>query len=294
MDKFTRLNWDDLKFLLVLSQCGGAKSAAMALRVSHQTVSRRLAHLEQVLDLRLVNKHRHPWTLTEKGGEICEMAAQMDVAAQNIVQYCDADQTGFTGPVRITSVQWGLKLLVMPALKQLSQTYPKLTFQLIAQDSPVDVQTGRADIAIRFTRRPPPDLIGKRIGALALGVFGVHDMIARLDGAQAGTVPVIKSPFAGPHQKWPPCVQDARETVVVNDFATLVEAAQNGLGVAILPMVVGQQCDTLVASQTIHPATAGAAWLLRNEDSRNSAKIRAIESAILTLGRPLLDSATHT
>lgn len=276
----------------MLFQNGGVKNAATVMGVSHQTVSRRLNQLEQTLGLRLVNKHRHPWVLTEKGANLCEMAAQMDVIAQEILQFSNEDQSDFSGPIRIDSVQWGHKLLVMPALKLLREKHPQLTFQLSSNDSPVDVQAGLTDIALRFTRTPPQDLIGKRVGPLLREVFGVPSIIERLDGDQASTVPIIKTLTAGPHQKWPLSDERICEVVVVNDFSTLVEAAQSGLGLAILPTIVGRQSGGLVASQTIRLKASSSVWLLRNEDTRGSAKIRAIEAEILKLGRTLLSSDT--
>jgi DNA-binding transcriptional LysR family regulator len=292
MDNSERLNWDDLRYLLMLFQNGGVKNAANVLRVSHQTVSRRLNQLEQTLGIRLVNKHRHPWELTEKGVKLCEMAEKMDVIAKEILRFSDEDQLDFSGPVRINSISWGHKLLVIPALKLLKKKNSQLTFQLCSDDSTVDVQAGLADIALRFTRTPPQDLIGKRVGPLLLEVFGVRNIIERLDGDQSSTVPIIKTLSAGPHQRWPIPDKRIREVVVVNDFSTLVEAAQSGLGLAILPTIVGRQSSGLVASQTINMITSNSVWLLRNEDTRGSAKIKAVEDEILNLGRTLLSDVS--
>lgn len=192
MDKYELLNWHDLKFLLMLSQYGGAKSAGAVMGVSHQTVSRRLAQLEQTLGMRLVNKHRHPWSLTAKGEEVCEMAVKMNEVAQDIVQFSSREQSEFTGSVSITCVQWGFELLVLPVLQRLRVKHPKLTFHLISDDDPLDVQSGKADLALRFTKSPPPDLIGRQIGPIALGVYGLGGFMEQLDKGQFGNVPLVK------------------------------------------------------------------------------------------------------
>lgn len=289
MNNADRLNWHDLKYLLMLSRHGGAKAAASALHVSHQTVSRRLTQLERDLGVRLINKHKHPWTLTVQGAKICKMVTQMDLSVQDIVQASQKDQTDFSGTVSITSVQWGFDLLVMPALQTLRQKYPKLVFQLIADDAPLDVQSGDADIALRFSKTPPLDLIGKCIGPVHRGVFGTPNLIERLDAGQIDRVPIIKTTAATAHQTWAANEDQFQTVVVVNDFATLVNAVQRGLGIAALPLVVGEDCTELVLSRTVTLPTQVSAWVLRNEDSRGSQTVRAVEAEIMTLGRVLLN-----
>ncbi len=263
------------------------------MQVSHQTVSRRLNQLEQSLGVRLINKHRHPWTLTVKGEEICKIATQMEVSAQEIVQFSDKDQPEFSGSVSITCVQWGFDLFVLPALKVLRQKHPELTFELISDDAPLDVQTGRADVAVRFTNAPPPDLIGRHIGPIPMGVFGVAEHMECLDGGQIEQVPLVKAAALATHQIWPPNEEKFQSIVRVNDFSTLVGSIRNGLGVAALPIVIGNRISELVASKTIRLKTVRSAWLLRNEDSRNSEKVRAVEIEILKLGRRLLDGTAN-
>jgi DNA-binding transcriptional LysR family regulator len=294
MNNADRLNWHDLKYLLMLTRHGGAKAAASALQVSHQTVSRRLSQLERDLGLRLINKHKHPWTLTVQGAKICKMAAQMDLAVQDIVQASQKEQTNFSGTVSITSVQWGFDLLILPALQTLREKYPKLMFQLIADDAPLDVQSGDADIALRFSKAPPPDLIGTCIGPVHRGVFGTPDLIQRLDAGQADTIPMIKVTAPAAHQAWTANEDQFQSVITVNDFATLVNAVQCGLGIAALPTVVGRRCKTLCVSRTRPLKPHTSAWILRNEDSRGSQTVRAVEAEIMTLGRVLLGDPPET
>ena len=291
MDILARLNWSDLRVILAIREHGGAANAGAALGLSHQTISRRLTRLEQTLGLRLVNRERHPWVLTEKGRAICNHAAGMEMAAHDVVDYAINARPDKIDRITIASNTWGFDLLVFPVLKSLRRAYPALAFDFISGDDPLDVQSGKADLAIRFTDTPPPDLIGRRIGPLSMGVFGVRGLIDLLDSQRTNDVPVIIHTGVQQHKNaWPAQTRDFQSTIAVNDFSTLVSAVRFEFGVAAMPKIVGLSCAELVASRTVTLKPQRSVWLLRNEDSRGSKIVRSIEDKIFTYAGQILGS----
>ncbi len=75
-----RLNWDDLQHFLALAQRGAARPAGAALGVSHTTVLRRVEALEAHLGVRLFDRHRDGFELTEQGRRL--LAAATSVASE--------------------------------------------------------------------------------------------------------------------------------------------------------------------------------------------------------------------
>ncbi|WP_243658377.1 LysR family transcriptional regulator [Paraburkholderia sp. BL9I2N2] len=53
-------DWEDLRYFVALSQEESLAKAAPQLMVDHATVARRLASLEQALELKLVGRPRAP------------------------------------------------------------------------------------------------------------------------------------------------------------------------------------------------------------------------------------------
>ncbi len=290
MDKYTKVNWDDFKLLLALDREGSAKNAAQFLHVSHQTVSRRLAQLERALQLRLINRHRHPWVLTVQGEEVCKLATLMESPVKDVIQLSQIDQPAFTGTVRISCISWGFELFVLPAIQKIKTKYPKLSFQLVAEDNLTDVQAGRVDLAVRFTSSPPPDLIGCRIGSLTFGLFGSPQIIEDFDNRRTGKVPLVFVERSG-NRMHKLQLEDKEFLSVdsVNDFATLVSVVSHGMGIGVLPDVVGNNLSGIRRSnlQTIDPQIS--AWILRNEDSRGSEPIQAVQAELLHYARACLD-----
>tara|TARA_R110002020_G_scaffold379072_2_gene590105 strand:- start:501 stop:1046 length:546 start_codon:yes stop_codon:yes gene_type:complete len=170
--------------------------------------------------------------------------------------------------------------LVLPALAAVRRRFPALSFDLISGDNPVDVQSGKADIALRFTDAPPEDLLGRSVGTLSMGVFGHADLIAALDQGAYDTLCLIRMKAERHVQIWPVDPDRFQSVVVVDDFSTLASAVEHGMGVAALPRAVGSRLRGAVQSQTTPLSAARSVWLLRNQDSRGSKVIAAVAAEI--------------
>lgn len=55
-DRFSSIDWDDLRVFLALARAGTLRGAARALGVNHATVTRRLGQLEAGLETRLFDR----------------------------------------------------------------------------------------------------------------------------------------------------------------------------------------------------------------------------------------------
>ncbi|GAA6142742.1 LysR family transcriptional regulator [Hydrogenophaga sp. 5NK40-0174] len=280
MDILNGLNWSDLRVLLMLRTCGGAIAAGRALGLSHQTVSRRITALERALGLRLVNRERHPWTLTEKGKVICDHADKMNAVVGDMAAFARREHPDAIDRISIACNPWGFDLLVLPALATVRRRFPALSFDLISGDDPVDVQSGKADMALRFTEAPPADLLGRRLGALSMGVFGHPGLIAALDRGAYDTLCLVRMKADRHGQIWPVAPDKFQSVVVVDDFSNLASAVNHGIGVAALPRVVGSRLGGAVCSKTTPLSAARSVWLLRNQDSRGSKVIAAVATDI--------------
>ena len=282
MDELHGLNWSDLRVLLTLRTCGGATAAARALGLSHQTVSRRITALERALGLRLVNRERHPWTLTEKGKVICDHADKMNAVVSDMAEFARREHPDAIDRISIACNPWGFDLLVLPALVTARRRFPALSFDLISGDDPVDVQSGKADIALRFTDAPPEDLLGRQVGSLSMGVFGHPDLIAELEQGAYDALCLIRMKAERHGQIWPVDTVRFQSVVIVDDFSMLASAVGRGIGVAALPKVVGSRLHGAVHSKMNPLSATRSVWLLRNQDSRGSKVIASVEAEIHT------------
>ncbi|NRB17852.1 MAG: LysR family transcriptional regulator [Rhodobacteraceae bacterium] len=285
MDHSGLPNWDDMRVLLCFWRAGSTLRAASQLGVSHQTVSRRLGNLETSLGARLVDRNVSPWQLTLTGEKIAHDAQDIETVMLAAGQSARQGGHDMSGRVRITSVHLGFELLLMPALQTLQQKFPLLEFDLASDDTPANIQSGNFDIAVRFTNSPPPHLLGCHVGDIRFGLYGRPDLIQKLEqGGGVQTAPAL--PYVGLVSARAQQIHRAKvpfptsKITNVNDLATLVTAVSAGMGIGFMPDIVGQKHSHLVASKTVEGPQPMNVWILRNEDSRGSAKIRAIEASL--------------
>lgn len=72
------LQWDDVRYFLVLAREGSLSAAARRLAVEHTTVARRADALEQSLGVRLFDRLPRGWRLTAEGNALAERAERME------------------------------------------------------------------------------------------------------------------------------------------------------------------------------------------------------------------------
>jgi DNA-binding transcriptional LysR family regulator len=286
MDNTPLTDWDDMRYLLALEREASALGAATHLGVSHQTVSRRLTRLENRLAVRLIDRSGAAWTLTTSGEALAALAAGMEINWQHALRVARKDATGMKGKVRITTAGIGFEYFVLPALKAIKTQFPQIGFDLVLDSAPLNIQSGLFDIAVRFTKAPSLHLIGNNAGAVGFAFYGAPDQIAALDQAMVDNHPVALPlvAIATRHLRtsdWFPKIIDPASSITnVSDISALISAIRNGLGAGYLPVIAARDLDGLKVSQTLPVHKPFDVWVLRNEDSRKSAKIRTISKLL--------------
>ncbi|MCJ8324305.1 MAG: LysR family transcriptional regulator [Rhizobiales bacterium] len=286
MDITASLNWDNIRYLLELARSGSAVNAATSLKVSHQTVARHITELERALNIRLVDRSHTPWTLTEMGKSVLNNAEEIEKQVYKIATQTRVKTNEISGRIRITSAADGFDLLLMTAIAELQQNYPKLEFDLVADYTAQDISSGSFDIALRFTNTPPEHLIGRKVGVIKFGIYGLKHKITQYENISnpetKNSVPfvIMSTPHITREIAVRKIVSPQTPTCQVSSLTTLTSALRNGMGIGILPVAIGTQYPDLHKSADAHPIAPLDAWLLRNLDSRSSLKIKTVEKTL--------------
>ena len=164
-------SWDDHRYFLAIARAGSLTSAAEALAVSQPTVSRRLDAMERVRGVRLFNRTRKGYELTESGAELFKTVVRVEE------ELTEADRTIFgrddqvSGPLRFTSTEIFINGYLGPSVWRFLRDNPGIEIQLICTQSTLSLSRGDADLAVRFTESPPDTLVGRRLGTVAYGIY---------------------------------------------------------------------------------------------------------------------------
>lgn len=283
-------NWNDLRFFLAVAKEGSTVAAAKALGVNQSTVQRRLADLETQLGQRLVERLPSGYKLTELGNAILPHAECVAASAHDFEQELGELGRAHIGIIRLTCPEpIAFRLTQSGILDRFHTKHPGLKVEFVLSDQYVDLVKGEADVALRSGDTDDSILVGRKIADSLWAIYASHQYIQR-HGAPASVADLARHPLIGFEESmskhrtvsWfkevaPGATYAARNTSVLG----LIYAAKAGVGVAPLPMSLGDAEKDLVRVIGPVPELTRAWRILTHPNQRHTARISAFFDFIL-------------
>jgi DNA-binding transcriptional LysR family regulator len=273
--------WDDLRYALVLAKAGSVRHASRTLGVSHSTVLRRLATLESRLGVRLFERTPDGYATTAAGQEVFDTASSVADLVSGLERRIQGRDLQLAGPVRITLPDPLLHPL-LPVLDEIHRRHPDIELTVVAGAAYADLAYREADIALRVTSEPSPELVGRRICNVASGVYGSTRYLKGRNTRDLAKLDWIRFEVGSQmyYETWIAThVPDARTALRVSTAWALEAAVDRGLGVTALPCPTG---DARPGWKRIHlfdePPTP--LWILTHRDLRSTARIRVLRDLL--------------
>jgi len=175
----TPLDWTALRDFLAVAETGSLSRAARRLGVSQPTLTRRMAALEDRFRTELFRRTPRGVELTEAGESILPAARQMEQEAHAAELVVSGRDTALAGVVRVTATE-GLGIhWLTPTLAEFQLAHPAIEIQLLLQSQVLNLLQREADIAVRLSRPLQPDLVGRKVGELAFGLYASREYLER-------------------------------------------------------------------------------------------------------------------
>ena len=162
-----------------------------------------------------------------------------------------------------------------------------------------DIQNLEADIAIRGCLEPPPQLIGRKIGAIPFCVCASSTYIrehglthfptaATLADAVADVIVLDSSFKQAPFAQWfgeqiPP----AATVTTVNGFLAAWNLCKEGMGVTLLPEYLVNRTQSLQRLTTDSLPQANDLWILGHADFRDTERVRVVRQFLYDRLKPV-------
>jgi len=293
------LEWDDIRHFLAVAREGSTRAAARNLRVNQSTISRHIAALEQRLGQVLFEKHPTGYRPTEFGRALMPYAEQVGEAVAAFERQVASGDKRITGAIRITCPEGLGYRLLTPLIDGFGKLHPQLTLELIIADRFLDLGRGEADVAVRAGAPKQDTLVGCKVADNAWAVYGSRsyiDEMGRPDNLPAlnqhriiGLDGEIASIHAARwlHSTAPHASVAARSNSVI----ALLLAAKSGVGLAPLPVQIGDPEADLIRVVDPVPELFAPIWLLTHPDLQKVPRIRAFfefAKQEMRIFRPLL------
>ena len=175
------LDWSDLQALLAVARAGSFSAAAREGGASQPTLTLRIAGLEARLGAVLMERGAAGIRLTDAGREAMVRAEAMEDAAARLSLSAArrGRGRGVTGVVRITASRIVTTYLLPPLIADLLDAEPGLEIELVASDQTSNLLRREADIALRMYRPTQADLVARKVGMLAIGLYAAPAYLDR-------------------------------------------------------------------------------------------------------------------
>lgn len=274
------MNWDDLRYVLAISRAAGLSPAAKALGVNSSSVYRRLEALEQQLEVRLFERLRSGYRLTEQGEALAEAAQRMETEALNVERRVQGTDVKLEGHIRLSTSEALAFYMLPPHLAEFRALYPGVTLAVSVNNQLVDLTRRDADVVIRVTGTPPEHLVGRSVGRIG---FASYAAPAYLDHVGRGR-PFAEYDWIGfegalsriLQVQWlAENVPESRQMLRFDSFGAAYEATVAGVGCGALPCFAADRDPRLERVPGTYQETEFDIWVLTHPDLRKSARIRA-------------------
>ena len=280
------LSWDDLKVLLACSRHGSTRTAASALGVSNSTVARRLEVLEAAIEGRLFDRTPDGLLATALCEELLPIAKTVeDTISDGQLRLTGRDAL-LAGKLKVSIADFKpVNRLLFQSLNEFSDAYPRIQLDIRSSNDKVDLARREADFAIRglkVDQRPPKDIVGVKLGLLAIGTLRSQEAVA---DARLGKreLTFIDTSQVLPAELPTPADLGIKVRHSVDGPIARVDAVVNQMGVAALPCCSVTELADVVRLPNTESVPHRYVWLLYHKDLRQSARIRALFKHLLAL-----------
>lgn len=246
-----RYDLNDLYYYVKVVEHGGFSQAGLALGIPKSKLSRRIADLEQKLNVSLIHRSTRQFHVTEIGQMFYQQCKNVVDEAELAEELICSVQTQPKGTIKLSCPVALLQVYMQDFLVDFMLKYPEIDIQILAVNRPVDVISEGLDLALRVRPLPLDDsgLMMKVLGysqrLLVASPLLFKDrpllhtpeqlvdypMLANSEHSQRYTLTLKNSDELSFTQHFTP-------RLITTDILTLYKAALSGLGIARLPLEV--------------------------------------------------------
>lgn len=239
-----RTDLNDLAYFAEVVRHGGFAVAGRALREPKSKLSRRVAGLEERLGLRLIERSSRRFRVTETGQAFYERCRAMLAEAEQAEALVMQAQAEPHGRIRF-SCPTGMIAPVSALVTSFLQHYPKVRVQVVVADRAVDLIDERIDLAlrVRVDMTTDAELTLRSLGQSMRILVAAPQLAGQVASVeQLPDLPTLSTNDEHDFVNWDLETDDGRKQSVrveprmgCADMEQLLDAAQAGLGVALLP-----------------------------------------------------------
>lgn len=285
--------FEDLAAFALVAETGSFTAAAKRLRVPKSTISRRIARLEEDLQVALVVRTSRKVSLSEAGQTYLDRIAPALAAIDEASRGAREERERPRGHLRITApfdVAIGWLAGVVP---QFRAKHPEVTIEVIADDRRLDLVAEGIDLALRAAQQLEDSaLLARRIATIEAGLWAAPAYLAkrgrpeRVEDLTEHDVLVMRASSGRARLTLRSSAGDERTIelsvpVTSNDPTVIRRMAMLGAGIALLPALHGESRKALEPVLADWSLGASSLYVVYPSARTVPAKVRAFRDFVL-------------
>jgi len=276
------VEWSDVRIFLAIARSGTIGAAARSLQTSHPTVGRRLRALEQAIGHTLFQRTAAGLVLTDEGHGIIALAEQMEEGALAMERRLAGQEQNLKGNLRISSTDWFGAYVLPSILADFSNAYPNVDVEILTGTRRFSLAKREADVAFRAVPFDTADVVQRRLFRLEYGVYNAEEAPDPKYGDGTGFRLIAPSPRHFPDIAWlVESFPNAKLVLQSNNRNVQGRMCRQGVGIAVLPCVVGSQIPGIRRLELPTSPPARDIWMGYHRDLRRLQRLRAFISTVL-------------
>jgi DNA-binding transcriptional LysR family regulator len=286
------LDWDDLRFFLAVARHGTLAAAAKQLHVTQSTVSRRLASLQDGMGVRLLFRTSEGYIPTLAGERIRAHVERVEAETLSVERTVSGHDIRLKGLVRVASSQLLASHLLAPSFAALHGRHSDILVEAVPE-AENDLFESGVDIVLRLRRFESQELIVRKIGEIAFGLYACVSYLVRhghpdpLEGCRGHQLITRLSDHEGSAQSAWLAEHAARANVTLraDSYETQYWAASFGGGLALLPRFRADAEPALRRLPTVAEVPSSEIWLGVHHQNRQVPRVRTVLDLIAEIVR---------
>ena len=238
---------NDMAVFATVVKTGSFTAAGKALSLPKSNVSRRIARLEDTLNVRLLERTTRKLRLTEIGQSLYHHAQRIVEEADSANSLVESMSSSPRGILRVSASVFTGQHLLAPILPEFLKLFSELHLHLELSNRRIDLIEEGIDVAIRIGSMKDSTMIARYLGSIRIYLYCSSDYIS-ISGKPTMPVDLIdhrvllmSDMAAGADDTLKLKGTHGEEKISltpycsINDFQTLHHFAREGLGIAALP-----------------------------------------------------------
>lgn len=281
------MDWNDLRFFLAIARAKTLSGAAKHLHVTQSTVGRRLASLEASMGVRLLQRVADGYEMTLAGEAVRPYAERIEVDALTLERQVSGNDTRLEGVVRVASLPMVASHLLAPCFAILQHSHPNIMIELMLNVPTTALSAHDVDISIRLTPFEQHELVVRKIGTMAFGLYASTSYLERYgepsvaDGCAGHRLISFLEETPPAQAAW--LSEHAAEAKVVmksDSYEMQYWSVLAGGAVALLPRFRGDAEPALCRIETGVPLPTADISLAVHRENRHTPRVRTVLDCI--------------